>query len=609
MDDELLEFRAEFCAEAAESLTTAEAALRGTVEDPSVKESSIEAAFRELHSIKGVAAALGLDLIRDVAHMAESLLARLKEPGQSVNERVAEPLFEAFGLLADMVSAVSDSEELEVYAGPAADAIRALEAVLDAGSEGDEPSTAQLLAQLAVVQEALDVAKRQRPKVEVVEAALAALSAVQQQLAPATEDAPSEEPEEEESALEVDEDPEEDAQPEPEPKGKDDSAPAKDKDDATQKTAKEFVRIELGRVDRVFNLVGELLAKVDRSSHGDAADPMHRVANELHGAALGLRMVPMEPTFRRLRRVVRDTARLLERKVDLRMEGMDTEVDRTVAQGITDPLVHIVRNAIDHGIEPPQTRLDAGKPAMGRLVISARQKAGEVELAIQDDGKGIDPKFLLEAAKRKGIVPENCELDRSECFRLLFASGFSTAKKVSEVSGRGVGMDVVRKNVEAMRGSIDVESEVGKGSRFTIRLPLSLSSMEAMFFKVGGGVFAVPLHSVHGVIRMSDHGIITAHGRPASLRVRDTLFPFVHVGAANTDAHSALIIEDRDRRAVVPVDHVLGPGATIVKGLGSYLGTVHRLAGCTMMKSGEIALLLDPRLMMEAVYGLPTLAA
>lgn len=597
MDDELLEFRAEFCAEAAESLTTAESALRDAVAEPDTKESSIEAAFRELHSIKGVAAALGLDLIRDVAHKAESLLARLKEPGQSVNGGVAEPLLEAFGLLADMVSAVSDSEDLEVYAGPAAETIAALEVMLDGGAAPD--LVAEVTRRLATIQQVLDVAMRQRPTVASVEAAIAALGEVRSELGPP--DSPST-------------DAGEPAAGEPVPSApaaaaSHAEAPANSKDEGASQGSKEFVRIELGRVDRVFNLVGELLAKVDRSSRGDAADPMHRVANELHGAALGLRMVPMEPTFRRLRRVVRDTARLLDRKVDLRMEGMDTEVDRTVAQGVTDPLVHIVRNAIDHGIEPSAARLAAGKPAEGRLTISARQKAGEVELSIQDDGKGIDPQVLLAAARRKGIVPENCELDRSECFRLLFASGFSTAQKVSEVSGRGVGMDVVRKNVEAMRGSIDVESEVGSGSRFTIRLPLSLSSMEAMFFKVDGQVYAVPLHSVHGVIRTSDHTVVTAHGRVISLQVRNTLLPFVHVGRPRADAHSGIIVEDRDRKAVVPVDHVLGPGATIVKGLGSYLGTVPRLAGCTMMKSGEIALLLDPRLMMEAVYGLPVLAA
>jgi two-component system chemotaxis sensor kinase CheA len=602
MDDELLEFRAEFCAEAAESLTTAEAALRDAVADPSTRESSVEAAFRELHSIKGVAAALGLDLIRDLAHEAESLLAKLKDPELEVNDSIAEPLLEAFGLLADMVSAVSDNEELDVYAGPAGDAIAALEAVL---SGQQEATPEALAAKLAMVEEALLVARRQRPTVKMVEAALEALSAVRGEVAPAAEsEAPEVESTEEEPEEEV---PAKDEA--PPAKAESEDADKEPKDEGTAKSTKEYVRIELGRVDRVFNLVGELLARVDRSSHADAADPMHRVANELHGAALGLRMVPMEPTFRRLRRVVRDTARLLERKVDLRLVGIDTEVDRTVAQGITDPLVHIVRNAIDHGIEPPDVRLAAGKSAKGRLTISARQKAGEVELAIEDDGKGIDPQFLLAAAKRKGIVPENCELDRSECFRLLFASGFSTAKKVSEVSGRGVGMDVVRKNVEAMRGSIDVESEIGHGSKFTIRLPLSLSSMEAMFFRVGGGVFAVPLHSVHGVIRMTDHTMITAHGRPASLNIRDTLYPFVHVGLPNTDAPSGLIIEDRDRKAVVPVDHVLGPGATIVKSMGSYLGTVPRLAGCTMMKSGEIALLLDPRLMMEAVFGLASLAA
>lgn len=607
MDDELLEFRAEFCAEAAESLTSAEAALREAVAEPSEKESLIEAAFRELHSIKGVAAALGLDLIRDLAHKAESLLAQLKEPDQEVNEHIAEPLLEAFGLLADMVSAVSDSEELEIYAGPVADGIKALETVLDGGASGADPG--DLVAQLRLVEEALEVAKRQRPTVKMVEAALDALARLRGQVAPGSETTDGAEAEDEDVAESLADESEPEPQEDAEEAVSKPDADAKGKDDNASKNSKEYVRIELGRVDRVFNLVGELLARVDRSSQADAADPMHRVANELHGAALGLRMVPMEPTFRRLRRVVRDTARLLDRKVDLRMEGMDTEVDRTVAQGITDPLVHIVRNAIDHGIEPPEVRLAAGKPAFGRLTIAARQKAGEVELSIRDDGKGIDPQFLLATAKRKGLVPENCELDRSECFRLLFASGFSTAQKVSEVSGRGVGMDVVRKNVEAMRGSIDVESEIGAGSRFTIRLPLSLSSMEAMFFTVGGGTFAVPLHSVHGVIRMSDHTVITAQGRPAALRVRNTMYPFVHIGVPNCDAHSGIVIEDRDRKAVVPVDHVLGPGATIVKGLGSYLGTVPRLAGCTMMKSGEIALLLDPRLMMEAVFGLASLAA
>lgn len=598
MDEELLEFRAEFCEEAAESLATAQAALQAAVADPAVRTSSFEDAFRQLHSIKGVAAALGLDQIRELAHEAESLLAALKDPERQLGDEAVEPLSGAFALLSDMVSALSDGSALDTYAEPVADAKAVLEAVLAVS-----PADHDVAGQLALIERALEAARTGTASQGMLDTAVEALAGLRRKLAPIVEEEPAELDVVLGARSEVVSESSADAP--SEPKVEPLREPGKD----TPKTNKEYVRIELGRVDRVFNLVGELLAKVDRNSQTDATDPMQRVTTELHGAALGLRMVPMEPTFRRLRRVVNDTARLLGRDIQLEMEGMETEVDRTVAQGITDPLVHIVRNAIDHGIEPSAVRLAAGKPPSGRLKISARQKAGEVELAIEDDGKGIDPHEMLLAAKRKGVVSGSAVLDRAACFRLLFASGFSTAKQVSEVSGRGVGMDVVRKNVEAMRGTIDVESEIGVGSRFTIRLPLSLSSMEAMFFRVGGGVFAVPMHSVHGVIRMSDHTMVTAHGRAVSLRVRDTLYPFVHVLDPNEGAHSGLVIEDRDRRAVLPVDHVLGPSATVVKSLGGYIGTVPRLAGCTTMKSGEIALLLDPRPMMDAVFGLAAVAA
>ena len=210
MDDELLEFRAEFCAEAAESLTSAEAALREAVAEPSEKESSIEAAFRELHSIKGVAAALGLDLIRDLAHRAESLLARLKEPEQDVNDEIAAPLLEAFALLGDMVSAVSDSEDLDVYAGPVANGIKALEVVLDGDSAG---GAVDLVGQLRLVEEALDVAKRQRPTVKMVEEALEALARLREQIAPGSEASEGARPEEADAEEDVEAD-EHDEEPE-----------------------------------------------------------------------------------------------------------------------------------------------------------------------------------------------------------------------------------------------------------------------------------------------------------------------------------------------------------------------------------------------------------
>jgi len=369
-----------------------------------------------------------------------------------------------------------------------------------------------------------------------------------------------------------------------------------------------FFRVEAEKLDHLINYVGELViyaaaARTQALEHGalrliETTLQMGRLIEEIRNGALSLRMVAIGETFERYRRVVRDIAAGLGKDVRLDIEGGETELDKSVVERIGDPLMHLVRNALDHGLETPDERVRAGKPAQGCLRLSALHDSGSIVIEVRDDGRGIDPDKVLRRARERGLVPANAALAHEDILKLIFEPGFSTADKVSDLSGRGVGMDVVKRNIEALRGSVNIASQVGHGSVMTIRLPLTLAIIDGFLVRCGDSHFVVPLEHVEECIAAGnalEHsgdgtGVIDLRGAPLPVvRVADAL------GLATPPAarQSIVVVRCREQRAGLVVDQLLGEHQTVIKPLGPLYAHLEFIAGSTILGSGQVALILD----------------
>jgi two-component system, chemotaxis family, sensor kinase CheA len=379
-----------------------------------------------------------------------------------------------------------------------------------------------------------------------------------------------------------------------------------------------FIRVQADRLDAVINLLGELviagagaslLARQTRQSAlVEANAQIGRLIEEIRNGTLQLRMVPIGETFSRFRRVVRDTAAELGKDVLLEIVGGETELDKSVVERIADPLMHLVRNALDHGLETPQQRLDAGKPAQGRLTLSARHESGSILIHIDDDGRGIQRQKVLERAWERGLVEHGVVPADADIDRLIFEPGFSTAEKVTNLSGRGVGMDVVRRNIEALRGTVGLASTPGRGSRIEIRLPLTLAIIDGFLIGVGSSKFIFPLDAVVEVIEnRPTAGTLDARGR-GFVELRGQVLPVVSLRALYAldseapERTSILVLQAGERRFGVMVDHLLGQHQTVIKPMGRMFRSLRGMSGSSILGNGEVALIFD-------VHSLSQLAA
>lgn len=375
-----------------------------------------------------------------------------------------------------------------------------------------------------------------------------------------------------------------------------------------KKESMHSLRVDAAKLDDLVNLVGELViaqARLTQLASGLAhpaltsvAEEIERLSNELRDNTLGIRMLPIGTTFSRFRRLVRDLSSEMHKSIELVTEGGETELDKTVIEQLNDPLVHLLRNSIDHGIEPPEERLAAGKPETGSIVLSAEHAGGEVVLSIIDDGRGMDPARIRAKAEEKGLVSPETRLSESEIYNLVFLPGFSTAEKITNVSGRGVGMDVVKRSMDALRGKIDIQSELGKGSRITIKLPLTLAIIDGLQVKAGEDQYIIPLSLVEECVELS-HEDGPASGRGRTIRLRGEIVPYIRLREAFGLAGEAPGIEQvvvtrfEGERAGIAVDQVIGQQQTVIKSLGSYIGTVAGISGATINGDGTMSLILD----------------
>jgi two-component system chemotaxis sensor kinase CheA len=369
-----------------------------------------------------------------------------------------------------------------------------------------------------------------------------------------------------------------------------------------------LVRVDAAKLDHVVSGVGELIVLEGRLSNlvGEAG-PLERVshrlsllASELQDAILAMRMVPMGDVFDRFPRVVRDAARALGKEVDFRIEGRDIELDRSILDELADPLVHLLRNAVDHGLEGPVGRIQADKPPKGQLVLRALRERSSVRIELEDDGRGIDAEKVIAKARRVGIpvsTPAE-EITADELLRILSHPGFSTAEQVTEVSGRGVGLDAVVTRVRALGGAIDLSTRPGQGSTFSIRLPITLAIAQALHVRVGGEDYAIPLTHIAEAMEIEPDAVQQGQGREL-IALRGEALPLVRLrrvlGASAPGAEQAAVVaEVGDRRSALAVDELVGREQILVKEFDGAVGTLPIFSGVTLLADGRPALVLDP---------------
>ena len=379
------------------------------------------------------------------------------------------------------------------------------------------------------------------------------------------------------------------------------------------------LRVPAAKLDQFVNLVGELVtvqarlselaARTDDVEMVKVSEEIERLTSALRENSMTIRMIPIRGTFEKFRRLVHDLARDLGKDVDLSMEGADTELDKTVIDQLGDPLMHLIRNSMDHGIESPELRAERGKNPTATIHLSARHSGASVLIGVSDDGGGIDTEAVYERAIERGLAMAGASLTDQQVFQFIFQPGFSTAKKVTDVSGRGVGMDVVRQRVDSLRGTIDVASKAGLGASVTLRLPLTLAIIDGLLVRVGEASFVLPLANTLECIELTRKDIEDANGKQVA-NVRGELIPYISlrqhfdIQGERPEIEQIMVVETEDGRYGFVVDQVLGNCQTVIKNLGRVYRHVQVVSGATILGNGTVALILDPqRLAQDAVRG------
>jgi len=374
------------------------------------------------------------------------------------------------------------------------------------------------------------------------------------------------------------------------------------------------IRVALERVDNLINFVGELVtvqarlsqlaADSDTGELRTVAEEVERLSSGLRENAMSMRMLPLKATFERFRRLVHDLTRDLGKEVEFCTEGADTELVKTVIDQLNDPLLHLIRNSMDHGIGSPDERLAVGKPRAAQIRLTAKYSGANVLISVADDGKGLNVEAIRARAIEKGLIAADAQLSDAQIHALILEPGFSTAKQVTDLSGRGVGMDVVRRNVEALRGMLDISSKLGRGTTVTLRLPLTLAIIDGLLVRVDASYFVIPLANVLECVELTTADLHLAHGKSLA-NVRGELVPYIRlreyfrIPGERPAIEQIILVETADGRHGFAVDEVLGDHQTVIKSLGRIYRQVHEVSGATILGNGSVALILDPHRLVQ----------
>ncbi|MBT1070530.1 chemotaxis protein CheA [Pelotalea chapellei] len=389
----------------------------------------------------------------------------------------------------------------------------------------------------------------------------------------------------------------------------------KERSEAPQEAAAS-IRVPAEKLDQLINLVGEMvtvqahLSQVSMAGRDSTyiaiAEEVERLTNELRDTALNIRMLPIGSTFSKFKRLVRDLSQELGKEIEMETFGADTELDKTVIEKLNDPLVHIIRNSIDHGVEMPEARLAAGKSSTGTVTLGAEHSGDSVLITIRDDGGGLDRNAIRAKAVERGLLNANAEVSDKEIYAQIFAPGFSTATAVTSVSGRGVGMDVVKRGIDGLRGSIGVDSVPGVGTTITLKIPLTLAIIDSLLVKIGTDHFVLPLATVEECIELTSADVLNSHGRHLA-NVRGAIIPYIPlrehfmIAGERPDIEQIVIANIHDTKVGFVVDKVLGEHQAVIKSLGKMYRDVKGLSGATILGDGNVALILDMAVLLQNI--------
>ncbi len=612
MSDEMQEILNDFLTESTEMIDVLDQRFIALESDPDNVD-LLNEIFRAMHSMKGSAGFLGFNHLVDVTHRAESILNKMRQGEMAVVPAVINVILETVDVVKAIMADIRQTGTDEHV--PTDDMARKLDAVLAGGTApAVQDGPAQTPAPAAPGPEAPQTQAPPSPAARptigeiLVEEGLATKEQVFDAL---TEQHKQPEPKQPLGELLI------------QAKAITERAldQALHKQEKQVKPAEEdqTIRVETRRLDSVMNLVGELVLGRNRlikiggilEEHhesdpqvralGETLTQLNLVTTDLQLAVMKTRMLPIKKVLAKLPRMVRDLSQKLGKQVRLELHGEETELDKSVADEIGDPLVHLVRNAIDHGIELPTERHDKNKPSEGLLRIAASQEGNSIVIRIQDDGRGIPLDKVKAKALAKGLISEAelAAMEPREIVNLIFLPGFSTAEKVTDVSGRGVGMDVVRTNIRKMNGTVEIESEQGKGSVITIKLPLTIAIIQALMVEVERATFAIPLSSVIEAVRITKSDIKTINGREV-LHLRDRVLPLIRLAQEfelpvdNTrERFNVVVAALGDRRIGVVVDELRSQEEVVIKSIWDYLESIKGISGATITGDGKVVLILD----------------
>jgi len=387
----------------------------------------------------------------------------------------------------------------------------------------------------------------------------------------------------------------------------------RDQKKAASQLTETTVKVDTRKLDSLVDMVGELVITQslvqqnpvfssvrDQKLNRDFSQ-LQRITTDLQKISMSLRMIPIRQTFQKMIRLVRDLARKSNKQVDLIMSGEETEIDRNMVDTLYEPLVHMIRNSVDHGIESPEKRKESGKPELGKINLRAFQRSGYIVIEIEDDGQGLNRSKILKKAQEKGLVPPEASLTDYQIDNLIFEPGFSTADRITDISGRGVGMDVVKRAIAGLKGMVEIFSVAGKGCRFVMRVPITLAIMDGIVIQIGDERYIIPTVFIKETIRPSRNDLTTVHNKGEVIKVRDSLLPLVRLpqllGAIprKKEPWEALVVvvENEGHRKCLMVDDLIGKQEVVIKNLGEGLKTVKGVAGATIMGDGRVGLILD----------------
>lgn len=620
MDEELKEILNEFLAESQEMIELLDQRFITLESEPNNRE-LLDEIFRAMHSMKGSAAFLGFNRLVDVTHRSENILNKLRQGEMAVTPPIITVILEAIDVVKELMSQIRESgtdanvetaamsKKLDEILTGSAEKQGAAPAKVGSPEESDtsqppsppEQAAPTKLGEILIhegavskeqVMEALEQQEKKLPLGEI----LVQSGAITERTL--------------EAALQKQ------------------VKQGRGEDDQT-------IRVETGRLDTVMNLVGELVLGRNRLMKlgggleqsyeneplvrelGETLAQLNLVTTDLQLAVMKTRMLPIRKVLAKFPRMVRDLSQKLHKQVRLELHGEDTELDKSVADEVGDPLIHIVRNAVDHGIEVPTERQAAGKSPEGLVRIAASQEGNSIVIRIEDDGRGLQVERIKAKALARGIVSETelAGMDTRDILNMVFLPGFSTAEHVTDVSGRGVGMDVVRTNIRRINGSVDIDSRPGKGSIITIKLPLTIAIIQALLVEVELATFAIPLGSVVEAVKITKSDIKTINGREV-LTLRERVLPLLRLsdefGIPSDDQRDkfyVVVVGIGERQVGVIVDRLRSQEEVVIKSMGDYLAEIKGIAGATLTGEGKVVLILDiPELVQSIRSGKATTA-